>query len=757
MMLFADVILPVPLHSLFTYSVPEALRQNIYPGSRVYVPFGRNKRYTGIVFRVHSVKPIEYEVKDIEQLLEISPSVLPSQLKLMNWISEYYLCAIGDVMKALLPSGMRPDKEEERDGYKPKTEVFVKLNENINVDSVNDIIIGLKKRCAKQAEALECFMNISGLREESEFQKPISKRNLQEKCSSATAIAALESKSILSFYKVEVGRVPRFSEKLIPPASLNDAQQKAMKEIKECFKTKNVCLLHGVTSCGKTEIYIHLIKEQLEKGNQVLYLLPEIALTTQIMWRLQRVFGDSMCVYHSRCSDDVRVEIWNKQIGDAPYGLVLGARSAVMLPFKKLGLVIVDEEHETNFKQESPAPRYNARNTAIMLALYGKAKVLLGSATPALESYCNAIQGKYCLVTISERYLDLPTPEIEVVDIAEMRRKKYMNGLFSPQLINHITDALSAKEQVILFHNRRGYISIVECDQCGWIQKCSHCDVSLTYHKSNNASICHYCGRSYSIPKVCPKCGARAFHGMGFGTERIEEMVNILFPQARVARLDIDSVSTKGRYEEILEDFQNGRTDILIGTQMVSKGLDFNNVSVVGILQADQMLNFPDFRAEERAYQLMTQVSGRSGRRHRRGLVVIQTKDPAQDVLTKMTGGDFKSFFTSQMIERKSFFYPPYSRLTAVWLKGRDEKILDEAAELLANHLINLFGTQMVLGPDAPTVARVQSLYMRKLLIKTRLSTSFVEINESLLRTAKMVENDVRYHGINIFFDVDPV
>lgn len=755
-MLFADVILPVPLHSLFTYSVPEALQQSIYPGSRVYVPFGRNKRYTGIVFRIHSDKPTEYEVKEIEQLLDNSPSVLPSQLKLMNWIAEYYLCAVGDVMKALLPSGMRPGKDEERDGYKPKTEIYVRLSENIEIGSVTDIISGLKKRSAKQAELLECFMNISGMNEEKELQKPVSRRNILEKCNSTAALSALESKDILSFYKVEVGRVPKFTEKLISPASLNDVQQKAMKEIKECFKTKNVCLLHGVTSCGKTEIYIHLIKEQLEKGNQVLYLLPEIALTTQIMWRLQRVFGDDMCVYHSRCYDEIRVEIWNKQIGDAPYGLVLGARSAVMLPFKKLGLVIVDEEHETNFKQESPAPRYNARNTAIMLALYGKAKVVLGSATPSLESYCNALQGKYGLVTVSERYLDLPTPEIEVVDIAEMRRKKYMNGLFSPQLINHITDALSAKEQVILFHNRRGYISVVECEQCGWIQKCSHCDVSLTYHKSNNVSVCHYCGRSYTVPRVCPKCGARAFHGMGFGTERIEEMVNSLFPQARVERLDMDSASTKGRYEEILENFQNGRTDILIGTQMVSKGLDFDNVSVVGILQADQMMNFPDFRAEERAYQLMTQVSGRAGRRHRRGLVVIQTKDPNQDVLVKMTGGDYMSFFSSQMNERKLFSYPPYSRLTEVWLKGRDERLLDEAASLLANRLVKLFGTEMVLGPDAPAVARVQSLYMRKMLVKTRLSTSFVEVNESLLKAAKMIESDVRYHGINIFFDVDP-
>lgn len=756
-MFFVDVILPVPLPSLFTYSVPEALQQSIHPGSRVFVPFGRNKRYTGIVFSVHSTQPTGYKVKDIEEVLESSPSVLICQLKLMDWIAKYYLCAIGDVMKALLPLGLRPGKDEERDGYKPKTEMFVSQNESVDFDSIDDIISGLKKRSPKQAEVLECFMDISGIKEEKELQKPVSRRFLLERCNSAAALNALESKGILSFIKVEVGRVPRFSEKLIAPASLNDVQQEAILEIKECFKTKNVCLLHGVTSCGKTEIYIHLIKEQMKKGNQVLYLLPEIALTTQIMWRLQRVFGDAMCVYHSRCSDEMRVEIWNKQIGDAPYGLVLGARSAVMLPFKRLGLVIVDEEHETNFKQESPAPRYNARNTAIMLASFCKAKVVLGSATPALESYCNALQGKYGLVTISERYLDIPTPEIEVVDIAEMRRKKYMNGLFSPQLINHISDALAAKEQVILFHNRRGYISIVECEKCGWIQKCSHCDVSLTYHKSNNASVCHYCGKSFSIPRACPKCGTRAFHGIGFGTERIEDMVRILFPQARVARLDIDSVSTKGKYEEILEDFQNRRTDILIGTQMVSKGLDFDNVSVVGIIQADQMLNFPDFRAEERAYQLMTQVSGRAGRRNRRGLVVIQTKDPTQDVLVKMTGGDFRSFFTSQMNERKSFFYPPYSRLTAIWLKGQNENILDDAATFLASDLIQIFGIEMVLGPDAPAIARVQSLYMRKILIKTRLSTSFAETNDALQKAVQMIEDDVRFHGITVFFDVDPV
>ena len=625
MSIYADIILPVPLNQLFTYMVPDSLQQLAVEGARVYVPFGKGRRLTGIIARIHSEKPSGHVVKEILGILDQkAPSVLPTQLKLIKWMTDYCMCAPGDVMKAALPSGLRPDSSAKEVVYKPKTETFVKpgLKAKDYLSGLCDDLIA--KTAVKQKELFDKYVQLSGLKENPLNPAPVTRKTLIGFCKTPSSFRALIENGLLDLYELETGRLPHFSGHIQEPPVLSQAQQKSLTEIKESFRTKNVCLLHGVTSSGKTEIYINLIKEHIAKGGQVLYLLPEIALTTQIMHRLQKVFGGDMCVYHSRCSDNIRVEIWNRLTSPDPYKIILGARSAVMLPIRNLTLVIVDEEHEPNFKQEDPAPRYQGRNTAIMLASMCGAKTLLGSATPALESYANAISGKYGLVTLSERFRNIKLPRIEIINTVDLRRKKYMKGLFSPQLINQISYALEHGKQAILFHNRRGYAGTVQCPDCGWVQKCDRCDVSLTFHKSTDTATCHYCGKKYRVPATCPSCGSKNLRSRGFGTERIEEEVQNLFPGVRVSRLDLDSA--KEGYESIINNFQEGRTDILIGTQMVSKGLDFDNVSVVGILEADSIMSYPDFRATERAYQLMAQVAGRAGRKEEQGTVIIQTR-----------------------------------------------------------------------------------------------------------------------------------
>ena len=744
---YADIILPVPLNELFTYSVPATLEHLAVPGARVYVPFGKGRRLTGLIVRTHGNKPTQHETKEILSVLDDTcPSVLPQQLKLMEWMSRYYICPPGDVFKAALPSGLRPDSSAKEQLYKPRITVFVRVGQNSSPE--------FGKTASKQKELYDRFLELSGIKDDGSQTRPVTKRALMEGSKTASSFRALEDNGILETYEVETGRLPQFKGSLIEPAALSQAQQKALDGIHESFKSKNVCLLHGVTSSGKTEIYIHLIKEQIAKGKQVLYLLPEIALTTQIEHRLQRVFGDDMCVYHSRCQDNVRVEVWNRLTGDNPYKLILGARSAVLLPLQNPGLIIVDEEHEPSFKQEDPSPRYHGRNTAIMLAsLYG-AKTLLGSATPALESYSNAVSGKYGLVTLTERYSGIRMPEIIIVDTAELRRKKYMQGLFSPQLIDSIREALDGGRQVILFHNRRGYAGTVECPDCGWVQKCDCCDVSLTFHKSLNTATCHYCGRSYRVPAVCPECSGNRLRSRGFGTEKIEEEVSALFPQARTARLDLDSA--KNGYETILEDFQEGRTDILIGTQMVSKGLDFDKVSVVGILQADSMMSYPDFRSTERGYQLMAQVAGRAGRKEMPGKVIIQTRQPDAPVMNLVRRNDYASFFQSQMEERSAFGYPPYTRIVTVSVKGTQPDTVDRAALILRNELASLLGQDKVLGPDAPPVSRIQYRYIRRVIIKLPLELT-VDKSRSLL--SKALDNTLaadKVSGITVSFDSDP-
>lgn len=752
-MSYADIILPVPLDCLFTYIIPDSQSSEVLPGTRVLVPFGKTRKIGGVVLRVHNVKPETGNLKAIEQILDTEgPSVTELQLKLMQWMWEYHICSPGDVLKAALPGGLRPDSSTSVPVYRPRTESFVRLGPAVNGKDLKYTSLLFDSRCRRQKEVFDRYLSLSGLHRNPASPKAVTKKHLIEASSGTAALKSLIEKRMLEIYEIEIGRLPSSDGIKAEPAVLSDAQQLAIDGIRKSFTEKNVCLLHGVTSCGKTEIYIHLIKEQMAKGRQVLYLLPEIALTTQIMHRLARLFGDEMCCYHSGCADSIRAEIWKRQCGDNPYRLVLATRSGVMLPFRNLGLIIVDEEHEPSYKQEDPAPRYHGRNTAIMLASLCGAKVLLGSATPSLESYCNATGGKYGLVELSERFGNVALPAIETVDTADLMKRRYMQGLFSPRLIECMDHALKNGQQSILFLNRRGFSNVVECPDCGWIQKCDCCDVSLTFHKTAGTANCHYCGRSYRIPDRCPGCGGTHLHGRGYGTQRVEEDLRRLFPEARVARLDLDSA--RHGYESILTDFQEGRTDILIGTQMLSKGLDFDNVQVVGILQADSLMSYPDFRSGERAYQLMAQVAGRAGRRLEQGHVILQTRQPDSELLNYVTTGNYASFYASQMHERSLFSYPPYSRLVYVSLKGKDENVVSTAAISLCRSLSEIMGNERILGPDAPQVSRIHNLHIRRILIKAPLSIGIRELRKKM--TDCMNGCRLLLKGVSVSFDVDP-
>jgi primosomal protein N' (replication factor Y) len=536
---------------------------------------------------------------------------------------------------------------------------------------------------------------------------------------------------------------------------LNAAQQTAFASIHDVFREKEVCLLHGVTSSGKTEIYIHLITEALQAGRQVLYLLPEIALTTQITARLKRIFGERIGIYHSKFTDAQRVEIWQKQLSQQPYDILLGVRSSVFLPFQRLGLVIVDEEHENSYKQQDPAPRYHARSAAIMLAARFGAKVLLGTATPCVESYYNARTGKYGLVELKERYQDIRLPQIEVVDVQDLKRRRLMTDPFSPRLLEEMRAALDRHEQVILFQNRRGFAPMIECNTCGWVPRCNSCDVSLTYHKGLHQLTCHYCGHTYAVPSVCPACNGTDLENRGFGTERIEDDVKALFPEARVARMDLDTTRSRTAYERIISDFQNGDTDILIGTQMVSKGLDFERVSVVGILNADTLLNYPDFRSYERAFQLMAQVAGRAGRKHKQGLVILQTRSPQLPVVQQVVANDYEQLYLDQIAERQLFRYPPFFRLIYVYLKHRKEEVLDQAADLMAAQLRHGLGDR-VLGPDKPPVARISALFIKKMVVKVELQASLAKVRDYLHAVQQAILQDERFRSLTVYYDVDP-
>ena len=767
-MQYADLILPVPLHGVFTYAVPEGMTVGV--GGRVMVSFGRNKTYLGIVVRLHDKKPEGYEVKPILQVMDATPIVTEQQLKLWQWISDYYLSPIGDVFKAAMPAGLKAE-----DGYHPKTETYIRLTPQYQSATALHIALNVLSRAKKQLDAFIEYLTLSGWDQIEEIRNEelgiriddyLSSADIQEVTkeelmnvsgASAETIKQLEKRQMLETYEVEVGRLNHGGEyhpELIQP--LSPVQQKAHDEILFSMLKKNVTLLHGVTGSGKTEIYIHLIKLALERKEQVLYLLPEIALTVQMMQRLQRVFGDKLGIYHSKYSDAERVEIWQKQLSQNPYDVILGARSAVFLPFRRLGLVIVDEEHETSYKQQDPSPRYHARSAAIVLAQMFKAKTILGTATPSLESYHNAKTGKYGLVELKERYQGIELPEIQVVDTADLQRRKMMAGPFSPLLLARVREALEHGEQAILFQNRRGFAPVVECHQCGWVPTCQHCDVSLTYHRQMNQLTCHYCGYTYRVPTECPCCGSTDLRTRGFGTEKIEEQVREVFPDARISRMDLDTTRTRNAYERIISDFSARRTNILIGTQMVSKGLDFDHVSVVGILNADAMLNQPDFRAYEHAYMMMSQVSGRAGRKNKRGLVILQTKQPKLPVIDYVVRGDYTALYKDLIAERQAFRYPPYHHLIYVFLKHRQETTVHTAAIEFGSRLRQWFGGR-VLGPDKPSVAKVKQQNIRKLVLKLELGIDMKRVREYLLMAQSQMLADKRYASLQIYYDVDPL
>lgn len=663
--MYCDCILPLPLESSLTYSVPAGLFPQV--GQRVFVPLGRSKHYIALVVRLHDVKP-EYDTKDIIEVMDDAPIVIPSQMSLWRWIADYYACSLGEVFKAAIPSTLK------------------------------------------------------------KYVKPKARRR-------SSADLPLETS---------------------PMHALSDVQQQALEQIKSVWRSQSTCLLHGVTSSGKTEIYIHLIDEAIRQGRQVLYLLPEIVLTTQLSERLRSVFGSRLGIYHSKYSDAQRVEVYRKQLSDEPYDIIVGVRSSVLLPFRRLGLVIVDEEHETSFKQQDPAPRYNARNVALMMAASAGAKTLLGSATPSLESYDNARKGKYGLVKLLTRYEGLELPEVEVVDMKEEIRRKTATGLFSSRLLAEVRRTLEDGYQTILFQNRRGYSPLVECKTCGWVPQCPRCDVSLTFHKRLGRLSCHYCGYTTEVPALCPQCETESLRTKGFGTERVEDTLSQIFPEARIQRMDLDTTRSRSSYEKIIDDFQEGRTDILVGTQMVAKGLDFANVRLVGILDASAMLRLPDFRAHERGFQLMAQVAGRAGRHAFKGKVILQTKEASSDVIGQVVRHDYEAMFLSQSEERQCFFFPPFCRLMDIYLKHKDEHVVEHMAEEMSALLRQVFG-ERVLGPMTPPVARMQSLHILKLSLKVELTANPILVVARLREVIAHVKSKDAFRSATVTLDVDPL
>lgn len=740
----------MPLDGTFTYSVPQTMTEQVRKGMRVLVPFGRSKTYVGIIYETHHRAPEKYQTKDILQVLDVFPILFEGQLALWRWISDYYISPIGEVYKAALPAGLKAE-----DGYRPKTELYIRLTPQFRNEQALHMALNMLQRAEKQQKAFIDYLSLSGW--DNGVGTVITRDELLNQGHSLPTVTALVKRGLLETYELEVGRLNHGGEAHLEKIKpLSQSQQDAYNQIQFSFLKKNVILLHGVTSSGKTEIYIHLICQALEQKQQVLYLLPEIALTVQMMDRLQQVFGNRLGIYHSKYSDAERVEIWQKQLSKNPYDVILGARSAVFLPFQHLGLVIVDEEHETSYKQQDPMPRYHARNTAIMLAQMFGAKVLLGTATPCLETYYNAKTGKYGLVELFQRYQGIELPEIQVVDIKDLQHRKMMNGPFSPLLLVKVREALERGEQVILFQNRRGYAPMIECKQCGWVPHCQHCDVSLTLHRNMNQLTCHYCGYTYQVPTECPACGGKELQTRGYGTEKIEDQVHDIFPEARIARMDLDTTRTRQAYERIISDFSAGRTNILIGTQMISKGLDFDKVSIVGILNADTMLNYPDFRAYEHAYMMMSQVSGRAGRKGKRGLVILQTKSPANPLVQQVVNNDFGTFYRSQIAERQHFHYPPYYRLVYVYLKHRSDSLVEAAGMEMASRLRQLFGAR-VLGPDKPSIAKVKSLSIRKLVLKFELGMNMPEVRKYLALAQQQLLQDKRYSALQVYYDVDPL
>lgn len=819
-MKYADVILPLPLANSYTYRIPPDLEKAVVPGCRVIVHFGKKRYYTAIVMEVHARPPqTTYDTKEIYALLDATPVLRRPQLRFWQWISSYYLCSLGDVYKAALPSGLKLESEtsvtyhadfesemplraneqsvldafsgvmkltvselekktglrnimpvlaslmsrgaigvseELKRGFVPKKQTFVRLAQAYKEEEKLQSVFEALKRAKKQELLLVCFLDLSHSLNPTLIQE-VSKKELLEKSGYTSAVLeGLIKRGILEVYEKEIGRLRFPVCRLQPLHPLTPVQEKAYDAIHESFKTKDVCLLYGVTSSGKTEIYVRMIEDTLKLGRQVLYLLPEIAITTQITERLAKLFGDKLLVYHSKFSDNERVEIWNKLLNTHEPLLVLGVRSSLFLPFRDLGLIVVDEEHETSYKQQDPAPRYHARNAAIVLAGMHGAKTLLGSATPSIDSYFNATTGKYGLVELNVRHGECLMPEMTTVDIKELRRKKIMKEtLFSPFLVQKIEQALNKKEQIILFQNRRGFAPLIECKQCGWVPHCENCDVSLTYHKFKNLLVCHYCGYTKLLPPHCPACQNNELKMLGFGTETVEEEIALLFPGVQTERLDFDTARTRTAYERILADFEKGKTQILIGTQMLSKGLDFGNVSVVGVLNADSLMNFPDFRAHERAFQLLLQVSGRAGRRDKQGTVVLQTSQPDHPIIRKVEQLDYKGMVDLQLSERSLFRYPPYFRLIILVLRSRNEGVLRELSVVYADKLRARLGDR-VLGPVTPVVTRIQTLHIRQIVLKLEVAAAIAPVRELLDTVYREMQEHASFKQLIIHYDVDP-
>lgn len=815
---FADIVLPLALPKTFTYRIPQNMVGFVEEGIRVVVPFGKSKLYTGIIERIHDRAPVGYTAKYIDDVLEENALINDRQMKLWDWVASYYVCTKGEVMLAAMPSSMRlgsetkyipnpafegdvtglSDKEQQllevltdrevmtalevsnvleikniqrsmkrlleasavlvledlKEGFKPKMVKFVRLTESCVDEEGLEAAFRSVQRAPKQEELLMAFVQLS--ERYSSESKEVQKTVLQKRAgATSTQVAALQKKGIFDIYEKEVGRLIYGEGGGAGPIELSPIQKQALDQIVKSFEEKSVTLLHGVTSSGKTEIYISLIKEQLEKGKQVLYMLPEIALTTQMINRLKAHFGDLVAVYHSRFSQNERVELW-QTIADrnsSKAKVILGARSALFLPFSDLGLVIVDEEHETSFKQFDPAPRYNARDAAIVLSGIHGAKALLGSATPSFESYFNAKQGKFGYVQVSERFGGVELPKIEPVSLAKADSE---GGYFSKELMVGIREALEKNEQVILFQNRRGYAPILLCNTCGWSPECTRCDVTLTYHKAQDRFVCHYCGNRYTAPPNCAACGSHGMRLAGVGTERIEEELPIYFPDATVARLDLDSTRSKNAYSRILTDFQNGSIDILIGTQMITKGLDFDRVTLVGILNADLLLRFPDFRAGERAYQLMTQVAGRAGRKEKQGKVIIQSKDPTQWLIQQVKNGNYKGVLNQEIKERKEFAFPPFTRLIKLTLQHREAEMVDYCAAELKIELLTLLPEQSILGPEYPQVARVKNRYNKNILLKLHRNQNPATFKLKMKNLTGPFFARKEFRSVRLIINVDP-
>ncbi len=821
--LYVDVLLPLALPGAFTYHVDSGHAGRVEPGKRVIVQFGRRKYYSAIIYRVHYDEPKEYKTKPVQTVLDDQPVINSFQMRLWEWMAQYYMCTLGEVYKASLPSGLKLESETKvvyqpafdehaasltekealildvlkdenvlglkeladktgrkdvlplvnslmnkqaltveeklKDAYKPRKESFVKLNFGPEDEQMLNQTFKQLKNAPKQVEILMYLIKL--LRNQGNDSDGFVPRQklLKETSGGTSPLKGLIDKGIVIQEDREISRIGEGNHTQGGIKDLTSAQQEAYDQIQRGFEEKEVALLHGITSSGKTEIYIHLIREQLEKGNQVLYLLPEIALTSQIIHRLKAVFGEQVGVYHSKFPDNERVEVYQKLLNQHEtdkFRVILGVRSSIFLPFSKLGLVIVDEEHENTYKQFDPAPRYHARDAAIMVARMHGAKTLLGTATPSIESYYNAKRGKYELVELMTRYLDIQLPQILIGDILEAKKKKEMSSHFTPRLIENMDEALKSDEQIILFQNRRGFSPYMQCEQCGWIPECKHCDVSLTYHRRSNNLICHYCGYSVSVPQTCPACESQQIATRGFGTEKVEDEIPLFLPDARVKRMDLDSTRSRNAYENIIASFENHEIDILVGTQMVSKGLDFDNVSVVGILNADNMLNFPDFRAFERSYQLMAQVSGRAGRKKKQGRVIIQTSQPNHSIIKNVLENDFYGMYQSQLRERKEFMYPPYYRLVKILLKHRNREVLNDASELLKKELQKMFGYR-VLGPQDPLIGRVQNYHLKHVIIKIEKEKSPSKSKELIRKITTKVQSSEKFRSLQVHYDVDPL